>query len=48
MLIIVVQIFDVAAYISYNANTTGEGLRPTILPAALGKLWSLILVWNPV
>ena len=43
-----VQILDKAVCLSYNANTLGKGMNPTILPQAMGKLNFLTLIWQPV
>ena len=36
-----IQILDEADCISYNTNSHGKGMNPTILPLAMGKY----LVW---
>ena len=43
-----VQILDEAVCISNGTNTLGKGMNPTILPLAMGRLGSLIFVWQLV
>ena len=47
-----VQILGKAVCISYKTNTLGNGMNPSILLPAMGKLEgslvSLTLVWQPV